>query len=406
MSEIKFKSVDDFDLKGKKVLLRVDINSSIDLEKNQIRKDPRIRAILPTLEALKDSAIVILAHQSRPGKKDFTSLELHANKLKEYLGDRVKYVDDIYGKKAINAIKALKPGEILVLDNVRKVDIENKNMSIEEAEQAPHIKTLAPLFDFYVNDAFGAAHRSQPSLIGWPTLICGPLVKKELEMVNRIFNPERPSVMLVGGAKADDKFKALKFNLEEGKLDYALVCGLTATMMILAKGEKLSEEDEKLVKEYVEQLKPQILELMDKFSDKILFPEDVAVEENGKRKEYPIEKIKEINKPIGDIGEKTIKKFADIIEKAKTVVANGPPGIFEKEIFTKGSFELVKAMAKATQKNGAYTVIGGGEMGTAAEMSGLADKISMISTGGGALLNIISGKKVPLIQALEAKAPK
>jgi len=406
MPEIKFKSIDDFNLQGKKVLLRVDINSSIDLEKKQIRKDPRIRAILPTLEALKKSAVVIVAHQSRPGDKDFTSLEIHANKLREYLGDRVKFVDDVYGEKAINAIKNLKPGEILVLDNVRKVDVENEEMSMEEAAQTPHIKALSPLFDYFVNDAFGAAHRAQPSMIGWPTLICGPLVKKELVMVNKIFNPTRPSVMLVGGAKADDKFKALKFNLENGKLDYALVCGLTATMMLLAKDVKLSQEDEKLVGEYLNTLKPQIIGILNKFKNKILLPEDVAVEENGKRVEYPIEKIKDINKPIGDIGRKTIEKFSKIIEGAKTVVANGPPGIFEKEIFNVGTYALVKAMVNATEKNNAYTVIGGGEMGTAAEMSGLANKISMISTGGGALLNIISGEKVPLIEALQAKIPK
>ncbi|MBD3351044.1 MAG: phosphoglycerate kinase, partial [Candidatus Lokiarchaeota archaeon] len=269
MSEIKYKSIDDFDLKGKKVVVRVDMNSSIDLEKNKIRKDPRIRAILPTLKALEDSAVVVIAHQSRPGKKDFTSLELHANKLKEYLGDRVKYVDDIYGEKAINAIKDLKPGKILVLDNIRKVDEENKNGTIEEAEQAPHIKALAPLFDYYINDAFGAAHRSQPSLVGWPTLICGPLVKKELEMVKKILNPAHPAVMLVGGAKADDKFKALKYNLEEDKIDTALIAGLTATMMLIAKGIELSKQDKELINKYVEKLKPDILEVLEKFGDKV-----------------------------------------------------------------------------------------------------------------------------------------
>ena len=186
MVDITFKSIDDFDLKGKKVVLRIDINSSIDLEKNEIREDPRIRAALPTFEALKDSAVVVIAHQARPGKPDFTSLELHYLKFKGYLGDRVKYVDDIYGEKAIGAIKALQPGEILILNNIRKVEEENKNGTIEEAEQTPHIKALAPLFDYYINDAFGAAHRSQASLVGWPTLISGPLVKKELEMIEDI----------------------------------------------------------------------------------------------------------------------------------------------------------------------------------------------------------------------------
>jgi len=404
MVDITFKSIDDFDLKGKKVVLRIDINSSIDLEKNEIREDPRIRAALPTFESLKDSAVVVIAHQARPGKPDFTSLELHYLKIKGYLGDRVKYVDDIYGEKAIEAIKALRPGEILILNNIRKVEVENKNGTIEEAEQTPHIKALAPLFDYYINDAFGAAHRSQASLVGWPTLISGPLVKKELDMVNKLMNPEHPSVMLIGGAKADDKFKALKFNLENGKIDYALVSGLTSTMMMVANGVKLSEGDHKLVDKYAEELKGDILGVLGKFGDKVVFPDDFAVKENGIRAEYPVEKISENNLSIGDIGQKTIEKFSAIIKNAKTIVANGPPGIFEEEIFTKGSYALVKAMADATEK-GAYTVIGGGEMGTAAEMSGLADKMSRISTGGGALLRILSGKKVPLIKALESKAP-
>ena len=270
--EIKFKSISDFDLKGKKVLLRIDINSSIDLEKNEIRKDPRIRASLPTFEALKDSAVVVMAHQSRPGKDDFTSLKLHSDKLNEYLNGRVQFSEEIFGEKAIESIKSLQPGQVLVLNNVRMYEPENKNGTIEEAEQLEMIKTLAPLFDYYINDAFGAAHRSQASLIGWPTLISGPLVKVELDMVNKIMNPQRPSVMLVGGAKADDKFKAIKFNLESNKIDYALVSGLTATMMMIANGMKLSEGDHKLVDKYAEELKDPILEVLSKYKERFSCP--------------------------------------------------------------------------------------------------------------------------------------
>ena len=404
MTDIKFKSIDDFDLKGKKVILRADINSSIDLKKNCIRKDPRIKALLPTLKALKDSAVVLIAHQARPGKKDFTSLKLHAEKLNEYLGN-VSFIEDIFGEKAIEAIKALEPGKILVLNNIRMWDPENKNGTIKDAENTELIKTLSPLFDYYINDAFGAGHRSQASLIGWPTLISGPLVKKELVMVDKLLNPGHPSIMLVGGAKADDKFKALKFNLENGKIDKVCVCGLTAIMMYMVKGVKFHPIDEKFVGKYAEELKSEIQEVLEKYPNNVVLPVDFAVIENGKRKEYTIDEISQVNLSVGDIGSKTIELFGDIIINAKSVVANGPPGIFENELFTKGTFKLVEAMAKATE-NGAYTVIGGGEMGTAAEMSGVSEKISMISTGGGALLKIISGKKVPLLEALESKAPK
>jgi len=380
--------------------LRVDINSSIDLEKNEIRKDPRIRAILPTLEQLKDSAVVLVAHQSRPGKIDFTSLKLHAEKLNSYLPGRVSFVEDLFGEKAINAIKELQPGKILVLNNVRDWERENQQSSIEEAEQTELITTLSPHFDFFINDAFGAAHRAQPSLIGWPTLIGGPLVKKELDMVNKLLVPNHPSIMMVGGAKADDKFKALKFNLESGKVDKVLIAGLTASMMLIAKGVTLSEIDTKLVKKYADELKDEILEVLTKFKDKVELPIDIATNNNGIREEHSLEGITNMPVMIGDIGEKTQLKYAEIIKTAKTVVANGPPGIFEEEIFQKGTYTLIDAM----NESDAFCVIGGGDMGAAAEMSGKKGKIT-VSTGGGALLAILSGKKVPLLQALESKAP-
>ncbi|MBN2156541.1 MAG: phosphoglycerate kinase [Candidatus Lokiarchaeota archaeon] len=401
MVEMNFKSIEDFDLTGKKVLLRVDINSSIDIENYSIREDPRIRAILPTLDRLKDSAVVLLAHQSRPGEKDFISLKLHADKIESYLPTKVQFIEDIFGEKAIQAIKELKPGKILLLDNIRKWDRENVESSIEEAEQTELIQKLSPYFDYFINDAFGAAHRAQPSLIGWPTLICGPLVKKELDMVNKLLNPEHPSIMIVGGAKADDKFKALKYNLEKGNLDKALIAGLTASMILLAKGVKLSETDTKLVKKYSDKLQGDILDVMQKFKAQIMLPVDIATEENGQRKEISIDQLNIIPYPIGDIGERTQKLYINAIKSAKTVVANGPPGIFEKEVFQKGTYRLIDAM----NESDAYCVIGGGDMGAAAEMYGKTDNIT-ISTGGGALLDILSGKKVPLLIALQSKPPK
>jgi phosphoglycerate kinase len=352
------------------------------------------------LEKLQDSAVVLVAHQGRPGEKDFTSLKLHADKLNSYLPDRVSFVEDIFGEKAIEAIKELQPGKILVLNNVRGWERENQQSSIEEAEQTELITTLSPYFDYFINDAFGAAHRAQPSLIGWPTLIGGPLVKKELDIVNKLLTPEHPSVMLVGGAKADDKFKALKYNLESGKVDKVLIAGLTASMILLAKGVILSEIDRKLVKKYADELKDDILEVLTKFKDKVELPIDIATDDNGRRVEHSIENTTEVSVMIGDIGEKTQKKYAEIIKSAKTVVANGPPGIFEQEIFQKGTYTLIDAM----NESDAFCVIGGGDMGAAAEMSGKKGNIT-VSTGGGALLAILSGKKVPLLQALESKAP-
>ena len=198
-----YKSYKDVDLKGKKILIRVDINSNIDTsgEKPKIRgESPRIKLIIPTLNELKDSAVVLIAHQGRPGGKDFTSLDIHAEQLRSFIPDRtVKYVEDIFGETAIDAIKQLKPGEILVLDNVRKFDLDTKSFKdFKEAQQTELIQKLAPLFDYFINDAFGAAHRSQPSIIGWPTLLAGPLIIKEFEYMEKIIErPEKPVAMLM-----------------------------------------------------------------------------------------------------------------------------------------------------------------------------------------------------------------
>ncbi|MHA1561344.1 MAG: phosphoglycerate kinase, partial [Promethearchaeota archaeon] len=328
MPEIHFKNITDLDIKGKKILVRADINSSIDLEKNVIRSDPRIKALVPTLEALKDAAVVLIAHQSRLGKPDCIDsrlgkpdcidLKLHADLLNKYLGGTVKFVKDLFGEVAISAIKALQPGEVLVLNNVRLWEPETKVKSIEEAEQTELIKKLTPLFDYFVNDAFGAAHRAHVSLVGWPKICAGPVVKRELEMVKSLFNPKKPSVWLVGGAKAYDKFLAVKFNLEGGNIDKALICGLTAILMLEAKGIDMGGPNRKFIAEDLEKSRAEIAETCEKFKDRIVLPIDMAYEENSQRKEIDTNQVGANGKSTGDIGAKTIAQFNEILKTAKT----------------------------------------------------------------------------------------
>jgi phosphoglycerate kinase len=392
-------------LKGKKVLLRVDINSNIDVENHKIRESPRIQALIPELQELKESAVVILAHQSRPGEKDFIDLDLHAEEIRKGLKRTVKFVDDIFGAKAVQAIKDLKPGEVLVLNNVRKWEPENKSYKdFKEAENTEMIKTLAPLFDYVIQDAFGAAHRPQVSIIGWPKMLAGPITEKELFALKKIVDePDKPMTMLSGGAKAIDKFKAMKYNLDNGKLDYALCSGLTAILIMEALGIKTGEPNRKAIAKELEEAKSMIVETYNKYKDKIILPVDLVIDENGKRKVIKIDELEKYNAVTGDIGPKTVEKFTDIIMKSKTIVANGPPGIFEKEVFKKSTDELIDAMVKATKKKKALTIIGGGEMGAAATMAGKADQVSFISTAGGAMLEILSGNELPMIKALREK---
>jgi phosphoglycerate kinase len=409
LMEIKFKNITDFDIKGKKILIRVDINSSIDGAKLQLRGEaPRIKAIIPTLQKLKDAAVVLIAHQGRFGIEDAKekpyTLKIHAERLNELMGGNVKFVDDTFGEKAQDAIKALKPGEVLVLENVRQWEKEEKTKKIEDAEGTDLIKNLSPLFDYFVNDAFGAAHRAHVSLVGWPTLVAGPLVQKELEMVKKLFNPDRPSVWIVGGAKAIDKFKALKFNLEAGHIDKALVAGLTATLFLEAQGVDMGDANRKPVEEDLAKKKDEIAEVWDKFKEKIILPQDLVYDDNGTRKTIPTAQAAGTGKLTGDIGEKTIAEFCKIILSAKTIVANGPPGIFEKEVFKNGTNAVLKACGEAADK-GTFVVVGGGDFGEAAEKHPSGSKM-VISTGGGALLEILSGKEVPLIKVLKEKMPK
>lgn len=403
--KIDYTSYKDVDLKGKKVLMRVDINSNIDVEKMEITKSPRIGVLVPFLnEIYKESAVIIIAHQSRPGNDDFTDLDIHAREIERQLGRPVKFVKDIFGDVAVNAIKELKPGEVLVLNNIRKYEAEMKSYDdFSEAENLDMIKTLYPLVDYAIVDAFGAAHRAHASIVGWPKMIAGPITDRELNNLKKIIEaPDKPMAMLIGGAKAIDKFKAMKYNFENEKLDYALCSGLTAILIFEALGKNMGEVNHKIIAKDLEANKDMLVETYKKYEDKIILPVDLIIEENGARKTITIDETGSYNTTTGDIGPKTVEKFKEIMKKCKTIIANGPPGIFEMEVFRDATNEMVSAMVEAT-KNGALTIIGGGEMGAAAEMSGMADGVSFISTAGGAMLEIISGKELPMIRALREK---
>ena len=403
--KIDYSSYKDVDLKGKKVLMRVDINSNIDVEKMEITKSPRIGVLVPFLnEIYKKSAVIIIAHQSRPGNDDFTDLDIHAREIERQLGRPVKFVKDIFGDVAVNAIKELKPGEVLVLNNIRKYEAEMKSYDdFSEAENLDMIKTLFPLVDYAIVDAFGAAHRAHASIVGWPKMIAGPITDRELNNLKKIIEaPDKPMAMLIGGAKAIDKFKAMKYNFENEKLDYALCSGLTAILIFEALGKNMGEVNHKIIAKDLEVNKDMLVNTYKKYEDRIILPVDLIIEENGARKTITIDETGSYNTTTGDIGPKTVEKFKEIMKKCKTIIANGPPGIFEMEVFRDATNEMVSAMVEAT-KNGALTIIGGGEMGAAAEMSGMADGVSFISTAGGAMLEIISGKELPMIRALREK---
>jgi len=398
---LQFKTLDDVDFAGKRVLIRVDINCSVDPETKEITDDSRIDAILPTLRELNKSKTVLMAHQGRPGSDDFISLEAHTNILRKH-GLKASFVDDIFGDKAKTAIKKVAVGEILVLQNVRYFDGEMKNAPPEEVAEEPLVQELYPLFDLFVNDAFGAAHRSQASIVGFTTVlpsVAGRLVEKEIRtLTDATATDQHPWTLVLGGAKVDDKVEILRKLLAADRVDNALLGGLLGTLFLIAKG-LVSEEYSKPIKGFEDALNT-AKQIIAKYPDVIILPEDAAVERNGKRFECEFSQMN--GDPFFDIGPKTTKKYVEAIRGSAVVFANGPMGFFEKDAFAKGTSEVLDAIADCE----GITVVGGGHMGAMALKKDFGDRITHISTGGGATINFLTGKKLDLIVALEAAAKR
>jgi phosphoglycerate kinase len=405
----KYKTLDDFQVKNKIVLVRVDFNSEIDPATKKVTSDVRIKAHAEsTIKELaeKGAKTVILAHQGRKGDADYTPLKEHASILAKILKCPVQYVDDVFGDKAKAAINSLKGGEILVLENVRSWDGETKTKTVDEAAKSELVKNLAPLADLFVNDAFAAAHRGHASMVGFTAVLpsaAGRIMERELKSLARALEkPEHPCVYVMGGAKADDSLEISKYVLGNGIADYVVVGGVTSQLFLAAKGVDLGKKTmDFLAKKELTQFMPGIKELLAKYPDKVVLPEDFALDVNGKRKEIAVSKLP-TEFSIFDIGAKTVEKFAAIISKAKSIVVSGPMGVYENKEFNYGTKKVFEAIANSK----AFSLAGGGNTIAAIEEYGLTKKIGYISTAGGALIEFLMGKKLPGVVALENAVAK
>jgi phosphoglycerate kinase len=400
----KYLTLDDFNVKDKVVLVRVDFNSEIDPETKKVTSDVRIRAHAETTIkelAEKGAKVVILAHQGRKGEADFTPLKQHAEILGKILKCPVKYVSDIYGEEAQAAIKNLQSGEVLVLGNVRGFDGETKKGTPEEHAKTPLVQKLAPLADLFVNDAFAAAHRAHVSMIGFTAVLpsaAGRIMERELKSLSRALEaPEKPCVYVMGGAKADDSLEISKYVLGNDIADYVVVGGVTSQLFLAAKGVNLGKTTmDFLAKKELTGLIPGIEALMQKYPDGIAVPVDVALDIDGKRKEITVDQLP-TEYSIFDIGTKTSENYAEIISKAKSIVVSGPMGVYENKEFNYGTKKVFEAIADSK----AFSLAGGGNTIAAIQEYGLTKKISYISTAGGALIEFLMGKKLPGVVALE-----
>ncbi len=326
--------------------------------------------------------------------------------LQKILGVPVKYAEDVFGEKAQKAVKELKSSEVLVLGNVRTFPDERKKGTPEEHAKSEFVKKLAPLADVFVNDAFAAAHRAHISIIGFTAVLAsaaGRIMERELKALSRVLeNPEKPCVYIFGGAKADDSLKISQYVLENNIADYILTGGVISHLFLVAKGFDLGKPSmDFLKKEKVLSLVTGIQELMKKYPGKIKVPTDVAVEVEGKRKEIAVTELP-TSHPIYDIGTKTTENYGTIISNAKSIVVSGPMGVFEKKEFMLGTKKIFEAVAASK----AFSLVGGGHTVAAVKELGLADKISYISTAGGALIEFLMGEALPGIVALEKAAAK
>ncbi len=398
-----FHTLEDFNYRDKTVLLRVDINCPLDKGTLKIINDARIRRIVPTVRELmgKRAKVVILAHQSRKGKWDFIPLEQHAERLSKNLNYPVKYVDDVIGDKAKEAIKSLGSGEVLLLGNVRELDSETAKIDMFGHSEGELVKELAPLIDYYVCDAFGAAHRSQCSLVGFPVKVpsaSGRLMAKEIHALKAIFDePRRPSVFILGGAKFGDASEMIDHVLGTGMADTVILVGLAGNAFLHARGIDLGEASTEILKE---ELTPENIQAakdtMSKYGQRVLLPVDVAVERDGKRTSVLVGDLP-VKEAALDIGDDSIDKFVKVILSSKTAFMSGPAGVYEKEGFGNGT----KALQEAMIESKGQSVIGGGHTVGAADTFDLTDRFSYVSTGGGALETFLLGQPLPVIDALK-----
>ena len=405
MNQLPFFTLSDFDLIGKSVLLRVDINSPIDPKTGNILDDARFRAHQETIDALSKSKVTILAHQSRPGKNDFVSLRAHASHLSNLLKRRVKFLSGVFDDDTLEEIDSADAGDILMLENTRffSEEVVLAEEKLEVMEKTHIVKSLAKRADYFVNDAFAAAHRSNVTLVGFSEMmpnIAGKLMENEIVGIERFFAVKgKKRVGIFGGAKADDSIKIIDKMLKEGKIDKVLTGGLVGHIFLIAGGMDMGKKNEDVIRKEVgnyDKVLKEAEKLLGSYSELIKTPLDFLGNEDGKVKHYKLNDFRR-DIPAMDIGVDTIAEYASLIKSSDSVMLNGPMGVFELEDYAAGTEEIFSSVAKSS----GYKVAGGGHTLAALERMGINESdIDHISTGGGALISYLAGEPMPGIESL------
>ena len=408
MEEVKIKNIIGVDVKGKTVLFRPDINSPV--KNGVIVNDNRLNATIPTLKYLVEGGakVAIIAHQGDTlDYQNLMSMQAHADRLTEISGIKIEYIDDVCGDSAVQKVKDLSEGEVVLLGNLRylteEVSTFEKDVKLDAEQMASTylVRRLAPLFDIYVNDAFSAAHRNAPSMVAFQRLMpsyAGPLFFKEYEALNKVMtSAQKPLVFVLGGAKISDAFGMMGKVLKDGVADKIITAGVTGVVMRLAQGYKIGAQYEKWLADrdllaFVEPAK----ELLQNYGDKFILPVDFATEKGGVRVEIDLEDLPNDQAMLLDVGAKSVEIFERELMQAGTIFVNGPAGVYENPTFAYGTDKIWSAIAKSP----AYSVIGGGDTVTAAAKFIDLKDIDYVCTAGGAMVRFLSGKRLPLIEAM------
>ncbi len=408
--DLGFKSIEEVDLKNKKVLLRLDINSPIDVNTKKIVNTNRIDKSLKTLNYLKDNGakVAIIAHQGDTlDYQNLMPLSEHSQILSEKMGVPVSYIDDVCGPAAIEKVNNLKSGEFIILGNLRYLGEElstfENSVKLTDKQLVENylVRSLAPHFDLYINDAFSAAHRYAPSMVGFQKLLpsaAGYLLFDEVSTLSKVMNaPVSPCIFVLGGAKISDAFSMMEEVLSKKIADKILTSGVTGEVFLIAKGNYLGDKVDSFLNErglipFVKQAKA----LLDKYQERILVPLDLAFEKDNKRVCHDVSKTMG-NYLYADIGEKTIELYSKIIADANTIFVNGPAGMYENPVLENGTKSILIAIADSK----GFSVIGGGDSVTATMKFTDYKKMDYICTAGGAMVRYLSGIKLPLITAME-----
>ena len=402
-------TIDDFELAGKTVLCRVDINQPIDRENDCVKSTQRIEACAPTLKELSDAGarVVVMAHQGSDIEyQNFYCTRPHAGVLTKLIGREVKWVEDVCGPTARAAIREMKDGELLLLDNVRFCSEEQtlfeQKLCLTHEQQAKTqvVSKLAPLADLYICDAFAASHRDQPTLCGFEQLLpsaMGRLFEKEYCVISELMeSPEKPCVFVLGGSKISDAFIMMETVLGNGSADLVLTGGLVGNILLYATGKAIGKGSVDFIyaknyEEYIDKAKV----LYEKYGSRIVLPTDLSGVKDGVRIEYPVGEVPDDFSAI-DIGSGTAAEYEKQISEAKTVFVNGPMGVFEEDASELGTKTVFEALAKTP----AYTVVGGGDSVTAAKKYKVTEQLGYVCTGGGALIRFLTGEELPVVKAL------